>query len=268
MHLAPDRVVGVHYYSVNVSSLIYTYKYRLDNLSASEIKNKVLIMKKEVKTLAAIAIVAVILGIVGIMAYRSSETTKTPPVPRPDNTEKLVRPDSYTLGPADAKVTVVEFLDPECEACAAFAPTVKKIVGEFPQVRFVFRYMPFHRNAKLAATYMEAAGEQGKYFEMMDIMFRKQSEWGEIHGAAPPPNRPEANVTFEKFAQEIGLDMQRLKNSLADPKHAAKADRDMSDGRALGVRATPTFFVNGRQMTRLDEGTLRSMINEEIRKGQ
>ncbi len=223
-------------------------------------------MKKEVKTLAAIGVVAVVAGIIGVMAYRQSEQTKVPAAQRPDNTERLVRPDSPSLGPADAKVTVVEFLDPECESCAVMAPTVKKVAAEFPQVRFVFRYMPLHGNARLAATYLEAAGEQGKYFEMMDIMFRKQSDWGEIHGAPPPPNRPPANVTFERFGQEIGLDLQRLKTDVMNPKHGAKADRDMADGRALGVRGTPTFFVNGRQLMSLDESALRAMINQELQK--
>lgn len=223
-------------------------------------------MKKEVKTLLAIAIVAAVVGIVGTMAYRQSESKKPQPAQLPDNSEKLVRPDSASRGPADAKVTVVEFLDPECETCAAVAPMVKKLASEFPQVRFVYRYMPLHGNAKMAASYIEAAGEQGKYWEMLDIMLAKQSEWGEIHGAAPPPNRPPAAVTFEKFATELGLNVQQLKSSASDPKHAAKADRDLADGRALGVRATPTFFVNGRQLMRLSENDLRWMINGELSK--
>jgi protein-disulfide isomerase len=224
-------------------------------------------MKKEVRTLLLIASVVAIIGIVGTLMYRQSAQT-TPPVTQqqPELAEKLVRPDSPTLGPADAKVTVVEFLDPECEACAEFAPMVKNLVKEFPQVRFVFRYMPLHRNAKLAVSYVEAAGEQGKYWEMQDIMFRKQSEWGEIHGAAPPPNRPAPTVVFEKFAAEIGINIGQLKSSANDPKHTAKADRDLADGRSLGVRRTPTFFVNGRTLTTLSEAGLRTMINEELKK--
>jgi protein-disulfide isomerase len=224
-------------------------------------------MKKEVRTLILIAIIVVLVGVAGTLVYRqSSQNAAAPLQQRPDNTEKLVRPDSATLGPADAKVTVVEFLDPECEACAAFAPTVKKIISDYPQVRFVFRYMPFHRNARLAASYIEAAGEQGKYWEMTDIMLRKQSEWGEIHGPGPQPVRPPAETVFQSFGKEIGLDIDQLKSSADDPKHGAKADRDMKDGRELGVRKTPSFFVNGRLMPGLDERTLRAMINEELAK--
>ena len=224
-------------------------------------------MKKEIRTLLLIASVIAIVGIVGTLMYRQSAQS-TPPVnqQQPDLTEKLVRPDSPNLGPADAKVTVVEFLDPECEACAQFAPTVKNLIKEFPQVRFVFRSMPLHPNARLAASYAEAAGEQGKYWEMLEIMFRRQSEWGQIHGPAPKEPRPAPSVVFDKFAEEIGLNIDQLKSSAVNPKHAAKADRDLADGRSLGVRQTPTFFVNGRKLARLGEADLRTMISEELKK--
>jgi protein-disulfide isomerase len=222
-------------------------------------------MKKEVRTLILIGSVIAAIAIIGTLIYRQSEPTSIPPVTeQPDMTEKLVRPDSPTLGPADAKVTVVEFFDPECEACAQFGPTVKSMVKEFPQVRFVFRYMPLHRSARLAASYLEAAGEQGKYWEMLELMFRKQSEWGEIHGAAPDPNRPQPSGVFERFGEELGLDVGQLKSSAMNPKHTAKADRDLADGRMLGVRQTPTIFVNGRKLLRLTEGELRTMIQSEL----
>lgn len=224
-------------------------------------------MKKEVRTLLFIGGVVVIIAIIGTVLYRQS-VQSTPPVTQqqPDLTEKLIRPDSPTLGPADAKVTVVEFLDPECEACAQFAPMVKGLVKEFPQVRFVFRYMPLHRNARLAVAYVEAAGEQGKYWEMQEIMFRRQSEWGEIHGPAPKEPRPAPATVFEKFASEIGINVDQLKSSAINPKHGAKADRDLADGRALGVSQTPTFFVNSRKLERLSESDLRTMINDELKK--
>ena len=201
-------------------------------------------MKKEIRTLLLIASVIAIVGIVGTLMYRQSAQS-TPPVnqQQPDLTEKLVRPDSPNLGPADAKVTVVEFLDPECEACAQFAPTVKNLIKEFPQVRFVFRYMPLHPNARLAASYAEAAGEQGKYWEMLEIMFRRQSEWGQIHGPAPKEPRPAPSVVFDS-PMIVNIPIYR----------------------SLGVRQTPTFFVNGRKLARLGEADLRTMISEELKK--
>lgn len=212
----------------------------------------------------AIGLIVVVGGLVGASYYRGS-VQKVPA--QPSVSESLVRPDSPALGPADAKVTVVEFLDPECESCAAVAPQVKSLLKEYDgRVRFVVRYMPLHRNAKIAAQYMEAAGEQGKYWEMMEKMFAMQGEWGEKHGPAghnPAPTAP-VSVMFEKYGQEIGLDISQLNSAAGQRKYAEKAERDLRDGQAVGVRGTPTFFVNGRRLARLSMGDLRTLINEEL----
>ncbi|MGQ0543581.1 MAG: DsbA family protein [Blastocatellia bacterium] len=223
-------------------------------------------MRKEVGILLVIAIMVVVGGVIGASYYRGS--VQSVPVNKPAISENLVRPDSPTIGPADAKVTVVEFLDPECESCAAFAPSVKSLLKEFDgRVRFVVRYMPFHKNAKLAVSYIEAAGEQGKYWEMQEKLFQNQPEWGEKHGPAPQQaTATPANVLFEKYAGELGLNVAQIKTAAADKKYAYKADRDMKDGQALGVRSTPTFFVNGRKLARLTQQDLRALINEELNK--
>jgi protein-disulfide isomerase len=221
-------------------------------------------MTKEVGILLAIVVIVIVGGVIGASYYRGS-VQKAPVVP--DNSKVLVRPDSYTLGPADAKVTIVEFLDPECESCAAVAPQVKALLKELDgkSVRLVARYMPLHRNAKLAAQYMEAAGEQGKYWEYQEKLFAMQGEWGEKHGpdAHAAPTAP-VSTLFEKYGKELGLDPQKLNASAGNLEYAQKADRDLNDGRALGVRATPTFFVNGRKLARLSMPDLRTLINEEL----
>ena len=223
-------------------------------------------MRKEVGILLAIVVIVIIGGVVGASYYRGS-VQKAPVAP--DTSRVLVRPDSASIGPADAKVTVVEFLDPECESCAAVAPQVKALLKEYEgRVRFVARYMPLHRNAKLAARYTEAAAEQGKYWEFQEKLFAMQGEWGEKHGPAGAHAAPTAPVStlFEKYGKEIGLDPQKLNADAGDPNYAAKADRDLADGRALGVRATPTFFVNGRKLARLSMPDLRTLIDEELAK--
>ncbi len=222
-------------------------------------------MRKEVGILLAIAVIVIVGGVIGASYYRG-EVQKAPVAP--DNSKVLVRPDSPSLGPADAKVTVVEFLDPECESCAAFAPQVKAMLKEYEgRVRFVARYMPLHRNAKLAAQYTEAAGEQGKYWEFQEKLFAMQGEWGEKHGpsAHAAPTAP-ISTLFEKYGKEIGLDPQKLNVAAGNPEYANKAERDLNDGRALGVRGTPTFFVNGRKLARLSMQDLRALINEELAK--
>src|SRR5690606_12875209 len=111
-------------------------------------------MKKEAKILIGILILAVIAVVIGSSYYRS-EVQKAPAADS-NVLELLVREDSPSLGPADAKVTVVEFYDPECESCAAFAPQVKGLMNDFPQVCFVFRYAAFHKNGMPAAIFPES----------------------------------------------------------------------------------------------------------------
>ncbi len=222
-------------------------------------------MTKEVRNLAGIAAIVLVIGSIGFYLYRQSSQTPAPA--NNDVNEALVRDDSPMLGPENAKVTIVEFLDPECESCAAFAPAVKRVMKEFEgNTRLVIRYMPFHRNSRIAASYLEAAGEQGKYWEMMDKMFENQDQWGEIHGPGPHPVRPEPTSLFEKWAGEIGLNIEQLRASSQEKKHMEKVDRDAADGRKLGVRGTPTIFVNGRRLNRLDPDQLRAMVETEMKK--
>jgi protein-disulfide isomerase len=208
-------------------------------------------MKKEIKILVLIGGIVIVAAVVAASYYRSAVQHERAP------TTQLVRPDSPTFGPADAPVTLVEFLDPECESCRAFNPTVKQILNDYTgRVRLVVRYMPFHHNSVLAATVTEAAGEQGKYWEMQDMLFRRQPLWGERR-------EPQTDL-FIRYAAELGLDLERLRSSMAQTRHAEKVERDRQDGQSLGVVRTPTFFVNGRRLARFSEQDLRSLINEEL----
>ncbi len=223
-------------------------------------------MKKEVLILLAVVGLVAVGALVGASYYRTS--VQKAPEPGAKIREELLRADSPAIGPADAKVTVVEFYDPECESCAEFHSAVKALQKEFDgKVRFVSRYATFHKNARLAALFTEAAGEQGKYWEMQAKLFEKQGEWGEKHGPgapAVPPGPP--TELFNKYAMELGLNIEQLKVSLAEPKLTARIDRDMRDVAALRVNRTPTFFVNGRMLARLGQQDLRSLIREELAK--
>lgn len=170
----------------------------------------------------------------------------------------LVREDSPTLGPADASVTVVEFLDPECEACRAAYPGVKQILQDYDgQIRYVVRYFLNHNNSLLAMQATEAAGEQGLYWEMQELLFERQLEWGEQ--ATPQTDR------FIQYAEELGLDVERFTASLQNPAYLEKAGRDEQDVEALALRGTPTFFVNGQMVYGVNEEALRTLIEQELR---
>ena len=222
-------------------------------------------MRKEIKVLGAIAIVVVVAALVGANYYRSSIQSERQPVSSADN--PLVRPNSPTLGAADAPVTLVEFLDPECESCAAFSPVVQMMMKEYDgKIKLVVRYMPLHPNSMRAATLTEAAGEQGKYWQMQELLFQKQSDWGERHGAPTSAPKSDINVLFDKYAAELGLDRAKIDSAVKENRYQGKLERDRRDGQSLGVRQTPSFFVNGRKLARFGESDLRALIDDELKK--
>ena len=154
--------------------------------------------------------------------------------------DSLIRSHSPILGPVDAPVTIIEFLDPSCEACRAFASIVEEIREKYPQdVRIVLRYAPFHQGSDEAVGILEAARKQGLFEEVLGALFATQPEWA-IHGA------PNLNRAWEVAAAQ-GLDMDRAK---ADAKSAEVREilkQDMADIQTHNVRQTPTFFINGKQ---------------------
>ena len=160
------------------------------------------------------------------------------------NAELLhVASDDYIVGPADAPVTLIEYLDFECEACGAYFPLVKQLEKDFPNdLRVVRRYFPLpgHRNGFPAALAVEAAARQGKYDEMHDLLFTEQKNWGEKQ--APTPQ------VFEGYAQQLGLDMEKFKQDVMSQAVAARVQRDVDSGRELGNSGTPTFFLNGEKI--------------------
>ncbi|HBW51571.1 MAG TPA: disulfide bond formation protein DsbA [Herpetosiphon sp.] len=159
------------------------------------------------------------------------------------------------MGKTDAPVTIVEFLDPECESCRAFFPIVKDVLAQNgDNVRLVVRYFPLHNNSVLAIAATEAAGNQGKYWEMQELLFNKQSEWGE-------KQTPQTALMLQ-YAQELGLDGDQFAKDLSDPKIMQKIERDNADAQALNVRGTPSFFVNGKEVSSLSQAALQSAIDD------
>jgi len=168
-----------------------------------------------------------------------------------------MRSDSVTLGAADAPVTVVEFLDPECEACRAAFPFVKQLLEQYEgRIRLVVRYFPLHNNSVLAAKATEAAGAQGKYREMQEMLFTRQPEWGE-------QQTPQTDI-FIRYATELGLNIEQFTADLENPDYLTKIERDRADGEALGVTGTPTFFINGRKVEELSANSIIAMIEAQL----
>lgn len=199
----------------------------------------------------AIVIIATIAALT--LANRATPVAATAAL----DSSRLVRADSPVYGPADAKVTLVEFLDPECEACRAIHPVVNDLKTKYKdRFRLVVRYMPLHGNSVLAASAAEAAGAQGRYWEYLDVLYRTQSEWGEQQ----TPQRER----FLEYARVLNLDLAMFEKSLDDPQWAAKVERDRVDGVASGVKGTPTFFLDGKLLELKALGDLEEALKTAL----
>lgn len=215
-------------------------------------------------TLGAVAATVIGLFVLAATWYQPAPAAPGPnPAPSPAAAPSsvgsltLVRPNSPFLGPEQAPVTVVEFLDPECESCRVLYPMVKQLLTEFDgRMRLVIRYMPLHGNAVYASSLLEASREQNKYWEFLEIMMLRQPEWASH--AAP---RPELLLTY---APMVGIDVAKLKVDAENPQIRIRILQDQTDGQTLGVNGTPTFFINGRELTRLSYGDLRAAIQSQL----
>jgi protein-disulfide isomerase len=169
----------------------------------------------------------------------------------------FVRPHSPRFGNAMARVTVVEWLDPECEACRAMHPAFKRIIAEYgDRVFFVVRYMPYHQGSMYAASALEEARELGKFDEALTILFEKQPEWGNHQQP-----RPEL---IPNYLVNLGIPLEKLDREKVIAKHGDKIRQDQEDGEKVGVQGTPSFFVNESPLRELGEAQLRAAIEQQL----
>lgn len=139
--------------------------------------------------------------------------------------------------------TLVEYLDFECEACAAFHPVIEELREHYDgRINYVVRYFPLagHFNSMNAALSVEAAAQQDRFLDMHDRMFDSQAEWGEQQVSAAD--------TFRGYAEELGLDLAAYDAAISDPGTQARIEEDMTDGKLAGVRGTPTFVLDGKRL--------------------
>jgi protein-disulfide isomerase len=149
---------------------------------------------------------------------------------------KLPLASSKIRGNPEAPVTIVEFSDFQCPYCSRLQPTLKQVLEAYPnEAKLVYKDFPlsFHKQAKNAAKAAHAAGEQGKYWEMHDLIFEKYNKLTE--------------EMFKEFAEKLGLDMGRFTADYESNKYDKQIQQDINLGRSVGVSGTPTLFVNGKR---------------------
>lgn len=143
-----------------------------------------------------------------------------------------------------AKYTLLEYSDFQCPACSMYQPLVKKLSEEFPNdLKVIFRNFPLseiHPNANISAYAAQATSLQGKFWEMADILFSRQSEWSTLE-------KPEEK--FISYAQELNLDLEKFKTDLTSAETKDKVSKDRISAESNNLNSTPTFFVNGQKIT-------------------
>jgi protein-disulfide isomerase len=164
-------------------------------------------------------------------------------------------------GSKQAKVTLVEFGDYECPFCGALNPIIEKLLANFQgnkDFNYVFRNFPLpqHQYAKLAAEAAEAAIAQGKFWEMHNKIFDNQNAW--------TSNSQPLDV-FAGYAQGLGMDVNKFRDAVGANQAQDKIVEDLDDGNALGVNATPTLYLNGKQENATDYANLKKDIDEALK---
>ncbi len=207
--------------------------------------------------------IVIVLGIVLVagfalaaMLYRSS-ADKELETAIAEAPSALVRPSARTLGAPEAKVHIVEFMDPGCETCRVFHPLVKQLVLDNPgKVRLSIRYLPLHQGSDTMVKILEAAAKQDRYWETLHLMFESQPQWASHHHPQPEKIWP--------LLPEVGLDVEAIRRDMESPEIAAILEQDLADARALGIRKTPSFFVNGEPLRQFGHEPLVQLVSQAI----
>lgn len=192
-------------------------------------------MDKKIIITIAIATIAIICGGIFLTSRQSSQPQKV-------NTDLLIRSDSQRIKAAKEEATLVEFGDFQCPACGAYYPLVKRLTSDFKDnLTLVFRNFPLvqHKNARPAAYAAEAAGNQGKYWEMFDLLYVNQDKWSKLDNPKD---------VFDGYAKILSLDLNKFDADMAGDSINQKIQRDLADGNTLGVDSTPTFYLNGEKI--------------------
>lgn len=169
----------------------------------------------------------------------------------------------WVRGDEKAPVTIAEFSDLQCPACKAYKPMIDQALSEFSgKVKLLYKHFPLpsHKNGIPAAKAAEAAGSQGKFWEMHDLLFEKQDEWAILNAA-------DINEKLVSYAKELKLDEEKFKKDLEDKKLEEKITSQKDEGAGLGVNATPTFYINSQKVENLPPSypELKKLIEKYVK---
>ena len=205
-------------------------------------------------SLAVVLLAGVVLAVVNL----GGQTPAVQPGSDP-RLAALASEQAPTIGSPDARVHIVEFIDPACGTCAMFYPMVKQWLNEAPdKLRLSVRHVPFHEGVDYAVRVLEASREQDKYWETLETLLMTQRQWVTNHVVQRDRVLP-ALAT-------VGLDLEKLQADMNSPQVLARMERDQKDAVTLKVSATPEYFVNGRPLPSFGQQQLLDLVREELSK--
>ncbi len=183
-------------------------------------------------------IIIIVLVIWGMIAAGQKASRESVALPLPDK----ITSDDWTRGNASSTVTLVEYSDFQCPACYSYFPMVEKLFKESSTtILMVYRHFPLpqHANAIPASKASEAAGKQGKFWEMYNIIFTNHDLW---------ENSTDAKTIFTEYAKKLGLDMTKFASDYALKEIEDKITTSVKAGSKAGINSTPTFYLNGKKI--------------------
>ena len=178
-------------------------------------------------------------GVFGMIKLASRPPQDKGPVITVD----AITPEDWVKGARDAKVVLIEYSDFQCPACAFYYPLLKKFAEEFgSELAIAYRHFPLptHQNAKSAAYAAEAAGQQGKFWEMHNLIFDNQNSW---------KDKRSVDEIFINYAQTLNLNLDQFKTDFASKEIKKKVESAYQNATGLGLNSTPTFFLNGKKIS-------------------
>lgn len=202
---------------------------------------------------AAVAL-AVLYGFYLLIFPSGGQITPTPA----NDVSAAVTADDWVKGAAEAKVTLLEYADFQCPACAAWQPTLNEVFVQYQNdLAIAYRHFPLsqHKNAIPAAQAAEAAGRQNKFWEMADKLYENQAQWQDEANPGP---------IFESYAQKLELNLDEFKAAYADPAVKSKINGQLAGGLAARVNSTPSFFLNGQRLSNIDPDGLKNAIKTAL----
>ena len=226
---------------------------------AKEEKRKAQDKQEQNARLKKYLITLVIVGLLGWLGYKAYLYV-TEPISEVASAAIEITDSDWVKGDRQGDVTLVEFGDFQCPACVSYYPIVKKLSEEIQtDLKIVYKQYPLtqiHKNAFPAARAAGAAGRQGKFWEMHDVLFEKNSDWVDL---GDPRDK------FSEFAKEIGLDEQKFQQDYESKEVEESINADQVTGNRIGVNSTPTFYLNAKKVQPKSYDEFKKLIEDEIR---